>query len=566
MSHREKKFIDIAFNFFNNLTSKRLMLIKNNAKLSSIIHNKSNQAYVYLKDNYSRIVDINKSKNVLYAQKSDSAKGSEIDKKLDKEETKTPQGANLKKNYYGLDIPKLLGELKVNVTSMKQSPRKVPKWKTNPPKVTKEGVNYRTSHLLESLKSVEYSSSRLKRLEEFLQHLIQHPEAQNFAVKTGAINTLLEVRVRTGDDPPSHEAIRTVLSALGYSNPPGSNGIRILSIDGGGMRGIAVIRMLQKIEEISGKKIYDLFDFICGVSTGAIITCGLVPPNRMPMSRIYDLYRELSSKVFKQSPFWGTSKLVWSHAYYDTSLWEKFLKDHVGCLNLIETNKDSSCPRIAVVSTIVNHSKVAPFIFRNYGNPCLRSSEYQGSYRHTMFEAVRASAAAPTIFEEFKTGHMLHQDGGIVVNNPAAIALHEARCLWPDEAINCIVSIGTGKYDPMSSMEDLEVSAKYSTSWKQIFEKILESATDTEAVHRILNDLLPNNTYFRLNPHLSRVVTMDETSDEKLLALEEDTEMYCRRNEDKFHEIAAKLTKPRTVTKILKDAVVMQMRLSGVIV
>lgn len=118
----------------------------------------------------------------------------------------------------------------------------------------------------------------------------QYPESKNCAVKVlhdssnnlffqtyiiivfqeGAVRLLLNIKRKT-QNTNIIAAISESFARLGYNDPVPGKGIRILSIDGGGVRGLLVVEMLKKLEELTGKRTYELFDFICGVSTGAII-------------------------------------------------------------------------------------------------------------------------------------------------------------------------------------------------------------------------------------------------------------------------------------------------------
>ena len=67
------------------------------------------------------------------------------------------------------------------------------------------------------------------------------------------------------------------------------------------------------------------------------------------LDEVSELYKELSTKIFTQSTFKGTSNLVWSHAYYDTALWEEMLQEHVGDRELIKTARDENTPKVCFV-------------------------------------------------------------------------------------------------------------------------------------------------------------------------------------------------------------------------
>ncbi|KAG8142901.1 putative Calcium-independent phospholipase A2-gamma protein, partial [Naja naja] len=161
-------------------------------------------------------------------------------------------------------------------------------------------------------------------------------------------------------------------------------------------RGLVALQTLRKLEELTGKPIHQLFDYICGVSTGAILAfmLGLF---HIPLDECEELYRKLGTDVFKQNVIVGTVKMGWSHAFYDSEIWEKMLKERMGS-------------DVAAISTIVSRgTPLKAFVFRNYNHFPGVKSHYLGGCHYKLWQAIRASSAAPGYFQEYALGNDLHQ-------------------------------------------------------------------------------------------------------------------------------------------------------------
>ncbi|KAK2493208.1 hypothetical protein MC885_005073, partial [Smutsia gigantea] len=363
-------------------------------------------------------------------------------------------------------------------------------------------IDNRTRALVQALRRTADPKLCINRVEELTFHLLEFPEGKGVAVKEKIIPYLL--RLRQIKDETLQAAVREILALIGYVDPVKGRGIRILTIDGGGTRGVVALQTLRKLVELTKKPVHQLFDYICGVSTAFML--GLF---HMPLDECEDLYRRLGSDVFSQNVIVGTVKMSWSHAFYDSHTWENILK--------------------------------------NYGHFPGINSHYLGGCHYKMWQAIRASSAAPGYFAEYALGNDLHQDGGLLLNNPSALAMHECKCLWPDVPLECIVSLGTGRYE-----SDVRNSMTY-TSLKTKLSNVINSATDTEEVHVMLDGLLPPDTYFRFNPVMCENIPLDESRNEKLDQLQLEGLKYIERNEEKMKKLAKILSQEKTTLQKIND-------------
>ena len=78
--------------------------------------------------------------------------------------------------------------------------------------------------------------------------------------------------------------------------------MRVLAIDGGGIRGLIPALVLTELERRAGRRTFELFDLIAGTSTGGILACALCAPEPLPPT-IVKLYEEEGPEIFHRSLF-----------------------------------------------------------------------------------------------------------------------------------------------------------------------------------------------------------------------------------------------------------------------
>ncbi|KRX17214.1 Protein dif-1 [Trichinella nelsoni] len=277
-------------------------------------------------------------------------------------------------------------------------------------------------------------------------------------------------------------------------------------------RGLMALEILEALESAcAGYRIHELFDYMVGVSTGAIIVAliGGLGLNAAECRTIYEL---VPARLFAQSKISGSLGLVRSHSYYSTETWITLLRQALGEKTFLQTTHKKMHPKLGLVSSVPRDGRLYPFVFRNYNHPIGLRSSFEGSCQYRLWEAVQASAAAPGYFQECRLHNLLHQDGGMIANNPTAVGIHECRHLWPNISFQCILSIGNGSFRVNNKRSP---TTDYS-SLRDRIAQIIESATETEMVHRTISDLVQPSTYVRLNPYMSQRYSLDESDVHRL--------------------------------------------------
>ncbi len=218
---------------------------------------------------------------------------------------------------------------------------------------------------------------------------------------------------------------------------PNDKPFKILSIDGGGIRGVFPAAYLAELEKrfLEGGSIADHFDMIAGTSTGGIIALAL--GNGMTAQDALRIYIQRGERIFPTETGWPKLRR-WARSIFkpkhDPAVLKAELEQEFG--TTLFGSSQSRC--------------VIPSFDGQFGEPVIYKTPHHPDYRldqhKTMVDIALHTTAAPTIFPAVKDNGFVMIDGGIWANNPIMNALVDALASFDVARENVrILSIGTGE-------------------------------------------------------------------------------------------------------------------------
>ena len=271
----------------------------------------------------------------------------------------------------------------------------------------------------------------------------------------------------------------------------------ILSLDGGGVRTIATITFLQKLEASLGVPLAEKFDYFIGTSAGAISCLGL-SINKMSTVELMEIWSKKNLEKIMTNSSWETHlgimqiKPKYTNEGKRSVLTKFFEAKKIG---------DALKP---VAATSYDIEKRTPVLLTSYNDPEISAVDIGD-----------ATSAAPVYYPTAEVGDRFLIDGGIVANHPVLHGFVEAKKLYPNNEL-VVLSVGTG-------LNKRALKGKDSTKWgligwmmHDLFGLMVESSMD----HELAEELIGKN-YLRVNSPLGKVNRrLDDNSDSNIERIE----------------------------------------------
>ena len=267
----------------------------------------------------------------------------------------------------------------------------------------------------------------------------------------------------------------------------------ILSIDGGGVRTIASIIFLQKLEANLQIPLSEKFDFFIGTSAGAISSLGL-SINKMSASDLMNIWSKENLVKTMTNSSWETSLgIMQINPKYTNEGKREVLKEFFLDKKLGDAHKP-----VAVTSYDIE--KRLPVLLTSYGDPDV-----------SVVDSGDATSAAPVYYPTAQVGDRFLIDGGIVANHPVLHGYVEAKKLYPENDL-VVLSVGTGLNKRPLKGQDSKKWGLIGWMMHDLFGLMVESSMD----HELAEELIGKN-YLRINSPLGRVNRrLDDNSDSNI--------------------------------------------------
>lgn len=191
---------------------------------------------------------------------------------------------------------------------------------------------------------------------------------------------------------------------------------QILSLSGGGYRGLYTATVLAELEGTLGKPLARCFDLLAGTSVGGILALGLAL--EIPAARLAALFERNGDQIFRRQ----FSVRGYFRARYGTASLKALLSrpDLFGARLL-----ESALHRVVVPA--INYSSGLPVLFKTDHHP-----SFKIDYRRSLVDIALATSAAPFYFRRHIFDHNQYIDGGLFANAPGLVGLHEAETYLKD--------------------------------------------------------------------------------------------------------------------------------------
>lgn len=323
--------------------------------------------------------------------------------------------------------------------------------------------------------------------------------------------------------------------------------IKILAIDGGGIRGFIPALVLKNLEaRLTNKKLAECFDIMAGTSAGGLIVLLLNMPDgvgkpKYTAARIVDLYSEFGKSVFHQS-LWHRIKSFngWFEAKYISDDLDTLLERYLGDAHLRD-----AVSNIIIPAYDLENDKT--FFFKKIKAKKNLSLEFY------LRDVGRATTAAPTYFKAAKIKNFvgdkyLFIDGSVSINNPAFSAYIYAHEMYGSDCDFLLVSLGTGTHygSPQKIIQENSVVEKGGIwGWvkdNNIVSLLLHAGEDTidYQLKKIFKYKDAEDKYFRLQVILdSSYSAIDDTSSGNIKALESYAQKLITKNHEVLDMIAS---------------------------